>query len=74
MAILCRSDKTIQFQRLVKCLYYNPACGMSSQTFLIKGGIKNFGSLLQRKQTHRFIFISYVIRWSHMETWVISVD
>lgn len=40
MAILCRSDKTIQFQRLVKCLHYNPVCGMSSQTFLIKEEIR----------------------------------
>lgn len=53
---------------------YRSKCGMSLHTFLIKEAIRLFGSLLQCKQTHRLVFMCYVIRWKHMENCVWGLD
>lgn len=68
MATSFRSDKNIRLETLFVFVLQISVWNAIADFSYYKSN-KTFGSLLQCKQTHHFIFMSHVIKWSHMETW-----
>lgn len=63
-----QSDRKISLEALSDVCNTNQYVECHRRLFLLQKAIKTFGSLLECKQTHHFVFMSHVIRWRHMET------